>query len=59
MKSKKRILWEEGVILEMENQLECTTSDAQGVIEAHNEELEYCWNQNLNSTDTALYISEL
>ena len=50
--------WEGQVIIALENLLEIDTSDAQGIIMAHDTVMQDCWSKNMSAADTAAAIDK-
>jgi hypothetical protein len=50
--------WEGEVIYALENLIECTTSDAQGIIDVQHFKLSQCWGKGLKPEETAIEIDK-
>jgi RNase P/RNase MRP subunit p29 len=48
--------WEGDVVYELENLLEITTSDAQGIVESHPFKMHQSWGKGLNAKETAKLV---
>lgn len=50
--------WIGEIVFNLERMFECTTSDAQGILSAHEFELCQAWSKGMTATEAAKFIDE-